>query len=233
MFNADVSVDFFTVAELTNSSLWYRTVMPGYSLSCRYDSFAGGNNLHRFDFRLKYFESNSFRVNTAELEPGTMRSFIFTAFGDYTRYLPITSNIDYITGLRLAGVYNSFGWVVSNEDARISKFFNTDIGPVNGLSVNITDRFEFRSLFTLTGGIPLYGKIEYPGDTEKSLIPVDFGMNLRSVISLNIRKLSISLYHDWSQDYILSIERGSEYFNPLAFNSQSVQSIGLTAGIKL
>ncbi len=101
LFNADVSVDFFTIAELTNSSLWYRTVMPGYSLSCRYDSFAGGNNLHRFDFRLKYFESNSFRVNTAELEPGTMRSFIFSAFGDYTRYLPITSNIDYITGLGL------------------------------------------------------------------------------------------------------------------------------------
>ncbi len=233
LLNMEVSADFLTIGEVSTSSLWYETVMPGYKINYTYNYLNRKNQLHQFGLGIKYFESNTFKLNSADLDPGDLRYLSVNLNGDYKRYLPIRTHVDYITGIEMAGAYNSFGQVITYNAARIDSSCFFKIGSLNGISFNIRDRMEFKTLLSLHAGLPVYGSIDYPDDVEQSVKPYNLGMNFHSGISADIRDIYLCLYYDWFYDYILLLDDSSDYFTPEGLRPESIHSIGLQVGVRL
>ncbi len=107
------------------------------------------------------------------------------------------------------------------------------MGPVNGFSVNIPDLFEVRSVFGILAGIPVSGSIEYPGDLEKAMYPLDLLLEVQTEATLFLNRISLSIFYNWSQEFIAAVEDEAEYFTPISFNSRIIHSAGISACVKL
>ncbi|MBI9098245.1 MAG: hypothetical protein JEY91_07190 [Spirochaetaceae bacterium] len=186
--DGEISVNIYTKAEMTSSSLWYGSVMPGYKIRCYYNYLNRDNQFHQFGLGITYFESNNFTANSLILEEGKMRALVLNLNGFYYRYLPILSHLDYLTGVSLSGVYNYYGKVVTEEESKINELYYIKLGPENGFSFNIRDLFELRSVLSLYAGIPVSGMIYYPGGNEESVSPVTLGIKINTELSFNIKK---------------------------------------------
>ncbi|MDA3812211.1 MAG: hypothetical protein PF518_17980, partial [Spirochaetaceae bacterium] len=106
-------------------------------------------------------------------------------------------------------------------------------GPVNGFSFNLKDKLEIKSLLFLNIGIPVSGNISYPSDVDKDVLPVNLSLSLYTEVSVTLRRIQLSLYHEWSHSFNLLLEDSLDTFTPAAASSENLHRIGLKFGINL
>lgn len=233
LFDAQISADMYTKSEVTTPSLWYGSIMPGYRLNFTFNYLNPLNKFHQFGLGFKYFESNSFTANSLELDQGEMRALIFNLNGYYTRYLHIFSHFYYVTGINLNGVYNYYGKVLNSNESRSSEMYYLKVAPVNGFSLSFSDIVEIKSLLFLNAGIPISGKVSYPGDISEDISPITVGLSINTEISFYIKRLYLSVSYEWLNDFIISLEDNSDYFMPQTLYSESLHSFSFKAGFKI
>ena len=85
----DISLEALTLAYLPGESVWYSTLTPGFKAHYIYNLRDKNNHLHKFNSSIKYFESNTFKLNSAELEKGAMRLLLLDFNLGYLTHIPV------------------------------------------------------------------------------------------------------------------------------------------------
>ncbi len=230
--DSEISVDFYTRSEIS-SSLWHGTTMPGFKIGCSYNYIDPRDQFHQLGLGIKYFESNSFTANSLQLDEGLVRSLLLELNAFYVRYLPMGQKFDYISGLTIDSTYNYYGKVITSEESSISELYYLKLGPINGFSFNIQDRFEIRSLLCLQAGIPLSGRVYFPSGKERDVLPMTIAMKINTEIAYSFNRIHLSLNYNWFNNLLYLIDQENQ--SPLmdGINTEDIHSIAFHVGIEI
>jgi hypothetical protein len=231
IFSADISVDFFTRASILADSVWYSTIMPAYRFGYSFNWLRKENQLHRFIFKIRYFGSNRFKLNSFELEKGEMRIVLLDINLEYLRYLSIGSYVAFVTGMLIAPKYSYFGQRIAPGETWIEKETVLGLGPVFGFSFHKPDFLEFTAFVTIKLGFPLYGRLTYPDESNEKTKKYSLDGIVSSYLNFYIRWFRIGLEYSYTLYCYVSVKKGSELIEPTDYSHMGIHSISISLGV--
>ncbi|MBN2533990.1 MAG: hypothetical protein JXB88_13965 [Spirochaetales bacterium] len=232
MVTGAVSLDFFTIEGILSNSLWYSTIMPSYQMGYQYNFITGKNNYHKLQVSIRYFESNTFTLNSAILDPGAMRILKAEINADYMRYLPFTSYLSFLTGFSLTPDYYYFGQIIGTDQVRVLQNYLLHCGPIAGLSFYIGNFLEIASFIILQGGFPLSGNIIYPDKSDEKLSGYSIKAIFHTGLQITINMFVIGLEYDYRVTGSMFLEKKGKDYTRNIFDVAQTHSPLLRIGVR-
>ena len=206
----DISLKALTLAYFPSESVWYSTLMPGFKAHYTYNLQDKNNHLHKFSGSIKYFESNTFKLNSAELEKGAMRLLLLDFNLGYLTHIPVIENIDFITGVSIALQYLNIGHIIAIDTTRIMENYTFALGPACGFSIYAADILDLSSIVYLHAGLPISGTILYPDGFIDKLNIFSCSAAVKNSLTLYLKDFYLGTGYDFSLTGYVGFNKNSE-----------------------